>query len=218
MNSASLASLTFMEYMRLGGSIMWIILCLSVAALAIVIERAIFFFSASANLEALELAFGRSVSQGSPETVRDAVAGRSSLHRLFSAVYGHWMLDGESLRVLVEGQIRRELYRWEKNMALLETIARVSPLLGLLGTVLGMVEMFQTLNLGGAVSAEAVTGGIWKALFTTVAGLTVAIPVIIAHGMLMGYINREEEQLERGGVFIITEHSLRGDAGERGAR
>jgi biopolymer transport protein ExbB len=207
-----------MEYMRLGGAIMWIILCLSVISLAVVIERAIFFVSASANLEELEIAFGKSISQGDPEAVRRAVAGRSSLHRLFSAVYGHWMLDAESLRVFVEGQIHRELYRWEKHLALLETTARVSPLLGLLGTVLGMVEMFHTLNLGGAVSAEAVTGGIWKALFTTVAGLTVAIPVIIAHGILAGRINKEEEQLERGGVFIITEHSLRGRPDERSAK
>jgi biopolymer transport protein ExbB len=198
-----------MEYMSLGGLIMWIILCLSVIALAVVLERIFFFIYASANLEELEIAFGKSLSNGDPEAVRSAVSGRSSLHRLFTAVYGHWTLDGESLRVFVEGQIRRELYRWEKNMALLEVIAKVSPLLGLLGTVLGMVEMFQTLNLGGAVSAEAVTGGIWKALFTTVAGLSVAIPVIIVHGMLTGRINREEEDLERGGVFIITEHSLR---------
>ncbi|MDR3322033.1 MAG: MotA/TolQ/ExbB proton channel family protein, partial [Synergistaceae bacterium] len=87
-----------------------------------------------------------------------------------------------------------------------EIIARVSPLLGLLGTVLGMVEMFQTLNLGGSVNAEAVTGGIWKALFTTVAGLAVAIPVIIAHGILLGRINKEEEKLERGAEFLAASH------------
>jgi biopolymer transport protein ExbB len=204
-----------MEYMRLGGSIMWIILVISIIALAIVIERIFFFIGASANLEELEIAFGKSIFQDDPNAVRNSVAGRSSLHRLFSSAYAHWMLDSESLRVFVEGQTHREIYRWEKNLALLETIARISPLLGLLGTVLGMVEMFRTLNLGGAVSAEAVTGGIWKALFTTVAGLAVAIPVIIAHGALMGWISREEEDLERGGIFIVTEHSLRSCTAER---
>jgi biopolymer transport protein ExbB len=204
-----------MEYMRLGGYIMWIILIISVIALAVAIERIFFFIGASANLEELEIAFGKSVFQDDLDAARNAVAGRSSLHRLFSSAYAHWTLDGDSLRVFIEGQIRREIYRWEKNLALLETIAKVSPLLGLLGTVLGMVEMFRTLNLGGSVSAEAVTGGIWKALFTTVAGLAVAIPVIIAHGALMGWISREEEDLERGGVFIVTEHSLRSRAKEK---
>jgi biopolymer transport protein ExbB len=50
-----------------------------------------------------------------------------------------------------------------------------------------------------------VTGGIWKALFTTVAGLTVAIPAIVAHGLLCGRIDREEESLRRGADFIVRE-------------
>jgi len=193
-------SLSFMEYMNLGGSIMWIILFLSVAALTVVIERLIFFVSASADSEAVEKAFGEALSRG------DTLSGRSSLHRLFSAVFAQWSLGAEDIRLLADAHIRREVYRWEKNLELLEIIARVSPLLGLLGTVLGMVEMFQTLNLGGSVNAEAVTGGIWKALFTTVAGLAVAIPVIIAHGILLGRINKEEEKLERGAEFLAASH------------
>jgi biopolymer transport protein ExbB len=199
-------SLSFMEYMSLGGSIMWIILFLSVAALTVVIERLIFFVSAAADPEAVEKAFGEALSRGDMEAAGLAVSGRSSLHRLFSAVLAQWFLGAEDIRLLADAHIRREVYRWEKNLGLLEIIARVSPLLGLLGTVLGMVEMFQTLNLGGSVNAEAVTGGIWKALFTTVAGLAVAIPVIITHGILLGRINKEEEKLERGGEFLAALH------------
>ncbi|MDR1977601.1 MAG: MotA/TolQ/ExbB proton channel family protein, partial [Synergistaceae bacterium] len=202
-----LPSMTFMDYMSSGGSIMWIILALSVIALAVVLERMFFFIGASADLEKLKAVFAGSVSRGDSSAAREALAGRSSMHRLFSAAYENWKLDGKNLETFVEGRIRSERYRGEKNLALLELIAKISPLLGLLGTVLGMVEMFRTLNLGGSVSAEAVTGGIWKALFTTVAGLVVAIPVLIAHGMLMGWITREEELLDRGGLFIVMEHS-----------
>jgi biopolymer transport protein ExbB len=198
-----------MEYMRLGGSIMWVILGVSVIALAIVFERMIFFACASANPEKLERSFELTVLKSDTEAVRQVVSGKSSMHRLFSAAYAHWALDRDGLKALVDGQIRRELYRWERNLSLLEITARVAPLLGLLGTVIGMVEMFRTLNLGGSVNAEAVTGGIWKALFTTVAGLTVAIPVIIAHGALWGRIRAEEEKLERGGEFIMMQHSAR---------
>ncbi|MDR1650462.1 MAG: MotA/TolQ/ExbB proton channel family protein, partial [Synergistaceae bacterium] len=140
--------------------------------------------------------------------------GRGSLYRLFKAACDGWDCGSESMKALLEGTLRHELYRWEKNLSFLEITARVSPLLGLLGTVLGMVEMFHTLNLGGSVNAAAVTGGIWKALFTTVAGLTVAIPVIIAHGVLAGRITREEEKLQRGADFIMTRH-LNGAKGTR---
>jgi biopolymer transport protein ExbB len=208
-------SLTFMEYMSLGGSIMWVILGVSVASLAVVFERMIFFARASTNPEKLERAFELAVMSGDAEAVSRAVSGKSSMHRLFSAACAHWDLDWEGLKTLVDGQIRRELYRWERNLSLLEIAARVAPLLGLLGTVIGMVEMFRTLNLGGSVNAEAVTGGIWKALFTTVAGLTVAIPVIIAHGALLGRIRAEGEKLERGGEFIMTRHSKRGISGKK---
>jgi biopolymer transport protein ExbB len=71
-----------------------------------------------------------------------------------------------------------------------------------------MLEMFSSLHAGGLVSAQAVTGGIWKALFTTVAGLSVAIPLILVHGALIGRVNRQEEELERGCDFITREKLL----------
>ncbi len=201
----------FMQYMHEGGAIMWIILALSVVGVAIIVERMLFFAGASTDAEALELAFGRAIAEGDLSAARAAATGKSSMHRLFSAAYAHWMIDQENLKLLVEQQIRRELYRWERNLPVLEIIARVSPLLGLLGTVLGMVQMFESLHVGGSTSAQAVTGGIWKALFTTVAGLTVAIPAIIAHGILSGRIDKEEEKLERGADFLLREHYNVGD-------
>lgn len=197
--------MTFLEYMHSGGAIMWIILALSVIALAVVIERIAFFARAWTDPETLEVAFGRAMASGDTNAVREAAAGGSSMHRLFTAAYTHWMIGQEDLKLLVEQQVRRELYRWEKNLPILEIIARVSPLLGLLGTVMGMVQMFGSMHLGGS-GADAVTGGIWKALFTTVAGLAVAIPVIIAHGMLASRIDVEEETLQRGGDFLLREH------------
>jgi biopolymer transport protein ExbB len=193
--------------MDLGGWIMWVILFISVVAFAVVIERLIFFAGASADPKAAETEFRRAV--------RDPAAskgeGRSSMHRMFASARENWLADGEVMKALLEAQVRREMYRWWKNLPILETAAKISPLLGLLGTVLGMVEMFRTLNLGGSVNSAAVTGGIWKALFTTVAGLTVAIPVIIAHSLLAGRIDREEEKLRRGADFVMQERFM--DAG-----
>ncbi len=196
-----------MEYMQLGGIIMWVIAALSVAALAVVIERMFFFHSASTDPMALEEAFGKAVYSGDIDETRRVVrASNSSLHRLFFAAFAHWGIAREDMKLLVEQQVRREVFRWEKHLYILEIIGKIAPLLGLLGTVLGMVEMFQSLYIGGQISATAVTGGIWKALFTTVAGLTVAIPTIFVHGMLVSRIDSEEETLNRGADYLIREH------------
>jgi biopolymer transport protein ExbB len=197
----------FLEYMRLGGSIMWIILALSVLSATVVIERILFFAVSSSDPDKLQSLFDNSLlpAGGAPHPG----TGKSSLHRLFFVAREHGKLDDETLNSKLEAEIRRILYEWERNLPMLEIVARVAPLLGLLGTVLGMVEMFGSMSVGGAVDARAVTGGIWKALFTTVAGLSVAIPVLLAHGFLTGAIDREEETLERGLSFIMDKRRER---------
>lgn len=200
-----------MEYMQAGGAIMWIILALSIIALAAAIERIIFFRGAWTNPAELERAFSEALASGNKETVQSVVRGRSSMHRLFSAACANWQLDEESMKLLLEGYVRREVYRWERNLPLLDVVARIAPLLGLLGTVLGMVKMFQSLSLGGAINAQLVTGAIRMALFTTVAGLVVAIPIILIHSLLSGQIDKAEETLQRGAEFIQRSHLGRRD-------
>ena len=196
-----------LKYMELGGSIMWILLALSVLAVAIVLERIFFFVASSANLEELEGAFAESISEdGVPSFAvpgAGAGLGKTPLQRLFLTACECWELNDEKLEAKLKREARKELYRWERNLPLLEVIARAAPLLGLLGTVLGMVEMFGSMSVGGTINARAVTDGIWKALFTTVAGLSVAIPVLIAHSFLAGMIDKEAEALERCSGFIM---------------
>jgi len=189
----------FLEYMRLGGSIMWIILALSILAAAIVIERIIFFSVSSTDLKSLENALA-----GISERDRPPAPLKGSARRLFSAARECWSSNDEKLSLRLEGEVRGELYKWERNLSLLEIITRVAPLLGLLGTVVAMVEMFGSMGAGGAIDARAVTGGIWKALLTTVAGLSVAIPTLVAHGFLSNAVGRQEETLEQVVTLIMS--------------
>ena len=196
-----------LEYMKLGGHIMWVIAALSVLALAVCIERAVFFCRASADPEKLEAEFSRALSSGGEEAALwVSASGDSSMHRLFRAALSHWNLGREEMRLLVEQEIRKEIYRWEKNVFVLELVGKLAPLLGLLGTVLGEVEMFRSLHLSSGISETAVTGGLWTALFTTVAGLVVAIPAIFMHGLFMSRIDSVEEMLERGGDYLLRRH------------
>jgi biopolymer transport protein ExbB len=193
-----------MYYMQSGGIIMWFIAGLSVIAFAVVAERLIFFHKAWTDPEKLEEKVAVSLSNGDIEGAKTtAVGSGSSLNRLFAAALDNWGIGREDMKELAEQQVRREVYRWQKHLSILEVIGKTAPLLGLLGTVLGMVEMFSSLHAGGEISAAAVTGGIWKALFTTVAGLIVAIPTIFMHGYLVSKIDSAEETLNRGADFLI---------------
>ena len=194
---------TFLEYMDAGGWVMWVILALSVASAAFVIERVIFFAMSGADADALERAFVQSLEGENAGDAKAVTSGRSSLNRLYQSAYSCWDLEDKDMKVMLEGEVRGEIFKWESNLSFLEITAKISPLLGLLGTVLGMVDMFHTLNIGESVNSAAVTGGIRKALFTTVAGLTVAIPAIMAHSLLLRCVARAEETLTQGIGFIM---------------
>ncbi len=193
-----------LDYMNEGGSIMWLIAAFSLAAFAVAAERLMFFRKASGNPTKLEGELADAATSG--DYSRCFSETESSLARLFADALSQWDADGEEMKSLTEERIRREIYRWEKHLFVMEMVGKIAPLLGLLGTVLGMVEMFGSLHMGGQISAEMVTGGIWKALYTTVAGLTVAIPTIFVNGLLNSRIDNEEEKLERGADFVLRLH------------
>jgi len=196
--------------MQAGGPIMWIIAFLSVLAAALIIERFFFYRRSTTNPEKIELDLCKALYEEDPEKATKIVkAGDSSLHRLFQAGVAHWRVDHEAMKMLLEQEVRREIFRWEKGLNILATIARVAPLLGLLGTVLGMVEIFRNLTGINEAPMVALAGGIWKALFTTVAGLSVAVPVILCHTFLSSRVDNQEETLNRGADFLLREHMIR---------
>lgn len=91
----------------------------------------------------------------------------------------------------------REVRGLERYLPTLALIANVAPLLGLMGTVTGMIEAFQAIqNLGGKVNASVLAGGIWEAMLTTALGLGVAIPATIAHHLLQGRVERLVAELQ----------------------
>ncbi|MDR1048389.1 MAG: MotA/TolQ/ExbB proton channel family protein [Synergistaceae bacterium] len=177
----------FRFYMDAGGPAMWAILFLSIAGAAAAAERVLFF--ALAGRRALPFADGEGADPplSNPDLSLDA------------------------LRLLAESRIREDLFEWQKHLFFLEIVIRAAPMLGLLGTVLGMVEMFRVLNAGGAIDAAAVTGGIREALFTTVAGLCCAVPLLVVHGILSAALDGREERLNRAADRWILARLKPGD-------
>ncbi|MCB1194996.1 MotA/TolQ/ExbB proton channel family protein [bacterium] len=106
-------------------------------------------------------------------------------------------LAHETAADLVKISGRQETKGLDRGLFLLELIAAITPLMGLLGTVLGMIEIFSTISQGGIGQAEALSGGISKALITTVAGLSVAIPTLAAYTLLSRKVEALTGEIDR---------------------
>ncbi len=112
------------------------------------------------------------------------------------------------IKEAIEDAALYEVPRLEKNLTMLATVAHISPLLGLLGTVTGMVRSFQTIQVKAAsfspVSPAELAGGIWEALLTTAAGLIVAIPTFIAYNYFVNRINTVILEMEKASTELVN--------------
>lgn len=109
-----------------------------------------------------------------------------------------------TLEKLANHHGRQEIRQLEKRLPVLSTIGNVSPLLGLMGTVLGMVKAFMKIeSLQGQVNAAVLAGGIWEALLTTLFGLAVAIPALIAHSYLAARVRGIADEVQDHAVSFV---------------
>jgi len=116
-------------------------------------------------------------------------------------------MDIETLELKLSEAVLRELPKIESGLTLLKIISTVAPLLGLLGTVTGMILTFQAITIFGAGDPKAMAGGISAALITTVLGLMVAIPVVLLHTFVAGRAKKIIQILEEETTGIIAEHT-----------
>jgi biopolymer transport protein ExbB len=115
----------------------------------------------------------------------------------------------ERVMKAIENQGLLELSKLEKGLVILATLTNIAPLLGFLGTVIGMIIAFQAIEVAGEVEATLVAGGIKVALLTTAAGLTIAIPVSIAHNYFVSRIDSLVIDMEESAQKMIdTLHAM----------
>src|SRR5207244_10960780 len=109
------------------------------------------------------------------------------------------------LNGIVQEAGQLEVPKLERNLALLSTIAFVTPLIGLLGTVTGLIEAFVTISShSGFANSTDISNGIYQSLLTTAAGLAVAIPSCAAYSYLSSRVNSLLHDMERGGIEIVN--------------
>lgn len=171
-----------LELFERGGIMMYPLALASLLAVALVIERIIALRKKKIIIPEI-LAVVKNFSSVKDIDLAKSMCAKfdSPFSNIISLSLEHHNLPKPELRELIEDQGRQEIRKLEKGLVALETIAAISPLMGLLGTVIGMVHVFDVIKDQGIGQTAALSGGISEALLTTVSGLFVGIPVLIAY-------------------------------------
>ena len=179
-----------------GGPVMYPLLFCSILSLTVIIERTIFWIGVGMRKnqalldEVLELC-----RKGDWESIRIKAAG--SKNYVIRVLISGILHREYSLSKAMESAAADEIGRMGRFMGVLDTMITVAPLLGILGTVLGIIESFSMLDSFGIQNPQAVTGGIAQALITTASGLTIAIITVFPYNYFNSLIEKAASTIEK---------------------
>ena len=189
---------TLTDWAEAGGPIVIILAVLSIYSISLAILKVAQFLGVFAGRADRDAALD-AWRNGAVEKARELVARASPINTVIGAAMAGFAerRDPELVREEAERVANAEMTRMGRHLRTLEILAVVSPLAGLLGTVLGMIESFQQLELAkGSANAAILAGGIWQALLTTAAGLIVAIPAAVAAHLLFARLDQLGSAIE----------------------
>jgi biopolymer transport protein ExbB/TolQ len=177
--------------------VLYLLIALSVASIAVIIERVLFYRRHRLDPDAIRRDFSRRLEAGD-------FAGAAALLRRHDALETNAVLAGlqayergpESVEDLISGALGREKARYEKRLGFLATLASNAPYIGLFGTVLGIIRSFRDLSVNMNEASSAVMAGISEALLATAIGLLVAIPAVIANNVFKGWVKNAVTECE----------------------
>ena len=189
-----------MNIFMMGGWMMWPLALVSVMVTAIIIERFLLFSSCPFPAGDFTTRLEKAV-EGDAAPLLDAV-GKVALLKRFADIMASTHANREaSLRIEGEAVVRR----LEKHLSMLSILARLAPLMGLLGTVLGMISTFSEIaNAQAGVNMNQLAGGIWQALITTAAGLVIAIPSLFFLHQFQSRMNAVASALSEAANAILS--------------
>ncbi|MCS7063074.1 MAG: MotA/TolQ/ExbB proton channel family protein [Methylacidiphilales bacterium] len=185
------------EWFLKGGVFMWPLLLCSIVATAVIVERGWVHWKARLNYPQFLKRLKQELA-GCPMRAPKWLSGSASPVAKTAAVYLRYIHAPPGLRnEALKREGNRYLLELEAQMKLLSSIAHVSPLLGLLGTVAGLVAAFYQIEAaGGYVNPSDLAGGIWEALITTVAGLLIGIPCLLTHQFFHARVEKISREMQ----------------------
>jgi biopolymer transport protein ExbB len=184
---------SLMERVRQGGLVGYTIIALAIIGMLIALERLIALARAGRGIRA--------------QLKSERVDEGNALGRILKVYEDHKSADNETLALKLDEAVLREVPVLEKWQGWIKVLAAIAPLLGLLGTVVGMIITFQAITLFGTGDPKLMAGGISTALVTTVQGLVAAIPLVLLHSLVASRSRMLVEILEEQSAGIIARHS-----------
>jgi biopolymer transport protein ExbB len=185
----------FAERIRQGGLIGYAIIVLGALGMLLALERFVVLGSTERKVSA-------QLNQVEPDP-------GNPLGRIMGTFSGARQPDAETLGLKLDEAILKELPQIQRRLGALSVIAGVAPLLGLLGTVTGMIQAFQSMSLLGTSDPKVMSGGISQALMTTELGLIVAVPLLLLHSFLLSKSNRLVQVLDEQSAAVVAEAAER---------
>lgn len=188
-----------------GGPVMWLLVVLGLAAIVLFVERALFLHRAQIRSTEFLNGIKNLLEKGRlMEALTLCEESPGPVAKLVKAGLRHAGEDEVSLRHAVQEAALTELPVLERRVGALAAIAQIAPLLGLLGTLLGMIKTFWLFNQGGNYATPAVlAGGMWEALLTAAAGLAVAIPAHLGRHFVATRVRALVHDMEWSGNELI---------------
>lgn len=195
-----------LKFIDQGGPFVWVLLVLSFVGMMIVLEKIIFFQRTKIHVGDLMLGLANHVRKGAhDEALREAARAPGSVARVAHATLMRYYLPRADLRDIAMEAGQMEVPRIEKNLRGLYTVALIAPLIGMLGTVNGLIDTFVKMsNSSGLSSNLDMAKGIYEALITTGLGLLVAVPAYLFYLYFVGRVKRLVHRIERGAIEIVN--------------
>ena len=202
-----------LELLSKGGIIAIPILGCSVLVVAIFLERCITFTLGRRRGRDIESQVQGLVQEGQMEAALEtARANNSPMGRVLNTAIESRDMETALRDTVMVNAVDQEVQNLSTRLQTLATIGNIAPILGLLGTIIGMIKAFMVIQqMGGKVNAAVLAGGIWEAMLTTALGLCVALPAMLAHSFLIARVDAQELRLQNGVVRFFT--GLTGRAG-----
>ncbi len=198
--------LSLWQQVERGGVLVWPIMAILVVGSLIIIERAVFLLRKRVNGDHLLADIERLAEREDWSACQQvcSAAGQKPVARVLQAGLKSHSRSRAELEDLLQEAILREIPPMERFLAALGMLAAIAPLLGLLGTVTGMIDTFQVMTQFGTGDPRLMSGGISVALVTTMLGLMVAIPIMLAHTLLARAVENAIAQLEEKAVALVN--------------
>ncbi len=203
---------TIVATIEKGGTIGWIIVGLGGLALLLVLARIAILAGASSRATRLVADLGPLVEKGRLEEAEQACRKRrDAVSRVVTAALQNIDRERAQLEDVVSEAMLRETGHLDRFGGFILVIAAVSPLLGLLGTVTGMIATFEVITVFGTGDPKLLSGGISTALVTTELGLIVAIPTLLVGNLLTGWSGRIKDDMEHAVLRVTNVHDTNGN-------